>query len=379
MGCAGSRARAVHPLVEAERRDPEGGVNVRFHVDYNGMVVISDEASNLAKSVGVEIESGQSVFSLITPALSSYHRLHIFPTVSLHYECERYHDILGTHRCRRSNFSLDSSPSGMSARIAICQTPAGFDLQVYDFQKSCVRPAFIDHEQLASRLQVSEGYGRSVELAILVVDVVRSTELMLRSGPFALMSLLSRLQCEARRLICSTYSPLVSLYETAGDALIFVSYHECAIFEASPCVLLADFAADIRRNTMDFVDLRFAASYGTCIATVIDCHVRLFGPPVSLACRLQAHVSPLQGTGKFDVLSVCEAFYARLRKELIFNPISRWNSALPSRRQAASLKGFGESVFFYALTFEAPISTSDAKSKSSPIAASGRTQSDSER
>jgi hypothetical protein len=77
-----------------------------------------------------------------------------------------------------------------------------------------------------------------------------------------------------------------------------------------------------------------------------DKQVRLFGAPVTKACRLQNYVSPSQGTGRFDDVAVCEDFYRSLRAELSHFPPSQARAMLETRLQEANLKGFGESVCY---------------------------------
>ena len=355
MGCGGSRASAILQFTSEDSLrsiGPPTEIEVRCHVDFDGIVVASREASNLARSLGLELETGQSIFTLMTSTLADYHR-RIFPALASSAVCERdkYDEVLASHGCRRIGLPLGSLQV-VDAQIDVRLTPAGFDLRMRRVRKLALQPRFIDHGALASRLNVREGNAASVQVAILIVDIINSTEFMLTRGPHASLDVHVRLQREARHLLRSAYAPFISLYETAGDALIIVACSESALFAASVCSDVADFAADLRRETKDFVDLRYAASFGTVVASVIDSHVRLFGPPISIACRLQGHISPLQGTGNFASASVCEAFYLRLENEVSRAPTSRWTASLPARRQEAHLKGFGERVFYRAISLD---------------------------
>ena len=313
--------------------------------DFRGRV--SKESSEMTTLIGNSIV-GCFVGVIMTPALAELHRRVFFPAYQRSRGRARaqFEEDIFQHSLRNSTI-VDAMGQSLKACLEVELHKRGFRVVIKSV--SAATHNFNNQEVLATRLGLGNVENRSVVrcMALLVVDIVHSTEFLEEHGPLASYQRHARIQSIARRLINGVYRPLVKLYECVGDSLFFVSYNSKSELI---CVTLARFALDLLTAVQREDDhLRAAMTYGDVLAAVMDRQVRFFGAPVTKACRLQTYVSPSRGTGHFDDVAVCEDFYCSLRAELSHLPPSvagAWDAALDTRLQRAELKGFGESVCF---------------------------------
>jgi len=290
---------------------------------------------------------GHFVGLIMTPALAELHRRVFFPA----YEQSRgrkraqFEEDIVQHSLRNSTI-VDVMGQSLKACLEVETHKRGFRVAIKSV--SAATHNFNNQEVLAARLGVGNVENRNVvrRMALLVVDIVHSTEFLEEHGPLASYLRHARVQTIARSLINDIYRPLVKLYECVGDSLFFVSYNSRTELI---CVTLTRFALDLLTAVQREDEyLRAAMTYGDVLAAVMDKQVRLFGAPVTKACRLQNYVLPSKG-GLYDDVAVCEDFYRSLRAELLHFPPSvagAWGAIMETRLQRANLKGFGESVCY---------------------------------
>jgi class 3 adenylate cyclase len=291
---------------------------------------------------------GHFVGLIMTPALAELHRRVLFPAYERSRGSKRaqFEEEIVQHSLRNSTI-VDVMGQSLKACLEVETHKQGFRVAIKSV--SAATHNFNNQEVLAARLGVGNVENRTVvrRMALLVVDIVHSTEFLEEHGPLASYLRHARVQTIARSLINDIYRPLVKLYECVGDSLFFISYNSRTELI---CVSLARFALDLLTAVQREDEyLRAAMTYGDVLAAVMDKQVRLFGAPVTKACRLQNYVSPSQGTGRYDDVAVCEDFYRSLRAELSHFPPSvagAWGAMLETRLQRANVKGFGESVCY---------------------------------
>ena len=320
-------------------------IHCAFLCDFRGRV--STESSETTTLFGKSLV-GRFAGVIMTPALAELHRRVFFPGYQWSRGTARaqIEEDIVQHSLRNSTI-VDTMGQALKARLEVETHKRGFRVVIKSV--SAATDNFNNQEALATRLGIGNVENRNVvrRMALLVVDIVHSTAFLEEHGPLASSLRHARVQSIARRLINGVYRPLVKLYECVGDSLFFVSYNSKSELI---CVTLARFALDLLTAVQrEDEHLRAAMTYGDVLAAVMDRQVRLFGAPVTKACRLQNFVSPSQGTGRYDNVAVCEEFYRSLRAELSHFPSSvagAWGAMLDTRLQRAELKGFGESVCY---------------------------------
>jgi class 3 adenylate cyclase len=315
-------------------------------VDKNGVVAShSPEVTQMLGSSAV----GLDLRAFMSDTLAELHLEVILPLYFQTVDRSSWDHVIGQHIRRKSSL-IDTQGNIVHIEVTVEVTSINlsgdynFLLRVYpnhtprttlDFNRRCL---------LAARLRIGgRGGPRKVPVAVLVVDIVNSTEILKASSHNSYLHHVS-MQTAAKELLVGRYNPLVTLYESVGDSMLFVTLpgNACALIQRPQCKILVNFARDLTKNVSPTgVSIRSSASFGETLCTVMDGQVRLFGMPVTRACRLQAHVAPSQGTGVYDSMMVCEAFYQKLLCELRQTPSKEEPSA---RELHCHLKGFGEDI-----------------------------------
>lgn len=315
-------------------------------VDKNGVVAShSPEVTQMLGSSAV----GLDLRAFMSETLANLHIAIILPSYSQTLDRSSWDHVIRQHIRRKSSL-IDTQGNVVHIEVTVdvnrinLSGDCNFLLQVYPNHTPRTMLDFNRRGLLAARLHIGgRSRPREVPVAILVVDIVNSTEILKASSHNSYVNHVS-MQTAAKELLIGNYNPLVTLYESVGDSMLFValpgSVH--ALVQLPQCKILVDFARDLTRNvSLTGVSIRSSASFGETLCTVMDGQVRLFGMPVTRACRLQAYVAPSQGTGVYDSMMVCEAFYQKLLCELRQTPSEEEPSA---RELHCHLKGFGEDI-----------------------------------
>jgi len=294
---------------------------------------------------------GGSVRQLMSPALGDLHKNILFPLYakSSGQTKAMYDEHIRLHT-RLNSIIFDSFGQPMKANLEVEAVALGFRILILSAERNLVH--FNDRSILAPRLGITMGEYHTVtkKVAILALDIVNSTEYLQQHGPIKSYNLHLRFQSIARQLTEYNYHPLVLLYEIAGDCLLFISHNSLSEMVA---ITLMRFTSDLLSEAaMEGIPIRAALAFGDVLMTVMDDQVRIFGSPVTKACRLQSVVSPTQSTGIFENIVVCEDLYDQLQKEIIkltatSNEI--WKNTLNVTSQIAELKGFQEKTLYRTL------------------------------
>ena len=293
---------------------------------------------------------GHSVADLMSPALGALHCDVVLPAyaASRGGARARMDAVLSQHGIR-SCVVFDAFGEPLEVKLAVAPCGAGRFRGTVRYAARQQTPAFNSRTGLAKRLrlEVLEGSRALVRLGVLVVDLVDSTGFLETHGPENSLERHAQVQALARRLILHRYQPLVSLYEAVGDALLFVAHRawELPGVASLECLNLTHFAADLLEAAAAVdAKLRVAAAYGEVLAAFLDGQVRLFGSPVTKACRLQSWATFSQGKGRHVGMPVCEAFYQGLCLDAASSPSCHTALNLTARKELVHLKGFAEDV-----------------------------------
>lgn len=319
-----------------------------------GLLVINKNGVVTAQSPEVMQMLGSSVVGLdlkaiMSDSLAELHHVFILPSYFQSPNRSSWAHVIGMHVRRKSSLR---DAQGNVVHVEVTVGVESFDvsgdyrfvLRVYpihaphttlDFNRRCL---------LATRLGVrGKNQPRQLSIAILVIDIVNSTEI-LKASPQASYLHHMALQNAVKDLIVGDYNPLVTLYESVGDSMLFVTLpgDAPALIQRPQCMALANLARDLTKQAASLgIPIRSSASFGETLCTIMDGQVRLFGLPVTRACRLQPYVTPSAGTGVHDGMMVCEAFYQKLLCEIRQTSFKEEPSA---RKLHCHLKGVGEDV-----------------------------------
>ena len=337
---------------------------IDIFVDCLGVVShIAHSDSPSGFETGFPLAVGRNVCDLMTPALAHLHKNIIFPKYA---SCRLDSDdamsaSLAIHKMRSVVISTSSgSWLALKTHVDVKCTSDGYHIRLTKIDilsESSINALFHNHANLATGLRISDKTHSVLEISILVVDLVNSTEKLKKNGPIVSMQLHSRVQQEARDLMFSSYAPLISLYETVGDSMIFLSWSGALDSynggRQPRTMYLTLFAADLYFCVKHVADVRLSASFGSAVCSMIDGQVRLFGLPVTTACRLQGFLSPLQSTDDFGTLNVCGDYYKKLQSDVESLPFAShndWRDVLGCRPEHTRLKGLGDSILCHKIS-----------------------------
>lgn len=313
-------------------------------VDKKG--VVTAQSREIMQMLGSSV-IGLDLRVLMNGALATLHLVQILPSYFQTLDRSSWDHVIGQHIRRKSSLN-DTHGNAVDVEVTVEVEPLKFSgdyrflLRIYPIPHAMLD--FNRRRLLALRLGLKNKKSpREVSIAILVVDIVNSTE-MLKDGHHVSYFHHVALQTAVKDLLIGVYNPLVTLYETVGDSMLFVTLpgNAPALVQRPQCKILVDFAIDLTKEaTLIGVPIRASGSFGEILCTVMDGQVRLFGAPLTKACRLQSHVTPSQGTGVYSSMMVCETFYQMLLCEIRKTPSEEEPSA---RELRYHLKGFGEDV-----------------------------------
>lgn len=345
MGCFPSRAARktkvypAQPLPDAPSEAEDLLAPGWVACDMRG--VVQKQSQEIRQLLGRSVV-GRDLRFLMTGALAALHLEHILPAYRRAPDSADWPRILGEHARRRCRLTDEE---GCLVEVEVTLEMGGPDFLVHIFPVS--HPATFDFNRrrlLAHRLGIkSANLPRTDSIPILVVDIVNSTEVLRNGNHLASYFHHATLQNAVKELLMRRYDPLVTLYETVGDSMLFVAHagDTPGLVPRPLCSTLVDFAQDLLQEAARvWVPLRASAAFGELLCAVMDGQVRIFGVPITKACRLQAQVAPAQGTGVYNGIMVCEAFYQKLLSE----KQQAQKEAPPADELSFPLKGLGERV-----------------------------------
>lgn len=307
--------------------------------------VVQEQSQEMWRTLGGSI-CGRSVTCIMPPIVAEVHAGCILPLFSPAEGSAREDaaHALRNHSCLCSRIvALDGSM--LDVQVTVTQLrhsdDAAFQVNISSI-RALRREAFNSRAMLARTLCLRPFAPPVLHcISLLIIDIVNSTETLLELGAMTSYARHERLQTTCKA-VSRDFLHYVSLYESVGDSMLFVCHPGDKAVRRPQCSLLFAFACKLMLASKEVdVPVRMAASYGNVLAVLMDGQPRLFGVPVTKACRLQAVVTPLQGTGACERMTVCADFYAKLEDESL--------KSLDLRKQTRVLKGFGETVDFYSV------------------------------
>lgn len=354
MGCIRSKPLRVTPLIwqknpmTSETSSSSDGLLASgwLVVDKNG--VLTAQSHEIVQMLGSS-HIGLELKAIMNDALATLHLAHILPAYSRTLDRSTWNHVIGQHVRRRSSLK-DVQGNAVDIEVTVgveaLNSPEDYQflLRISPLQIHRAGLDFNRRRLLALRLSLrGTQQTRKASMAILVIDIVNSTEVLINSPNKSYIHHVA-LQTAVKHLLIGHYDPLVTLYETVGDSMLFVTLpgEAPALVRRPKCKTLVDFASDLmKESTRIEVPIRCSASFGEILCTVMDGQVRLFGAPLTTACRLQSFVTPSQGTGVYSSMMLCDTFYQELLSEMKQMPFDEKPSA---RELRCHLKGFGEDV-----------------------------------
>ena len=354
MGCIRSKSTRLTPLRRQTSPTTSGTSSNSAELLEPGWLVVDKNGVSTAQSHEITQTLGALVIGLdlraiMNDALATLHLAHILPAYSRTLDRSTWNHVIRQHVRRKSSLN-DVQGRVVDIEVTV-EVEALISPGDYQFLLR-ISPLRIHHTELdfnrrrllALRLSIKDmQQTRRVSMAILVIDIVNSTDVLINS-PHNSYTTHVTLQNVVKRMLIGRYDPLLTLYETVGDSMLFVALPggAPALVPRPKCMTVVDFASALmKESTCIGVPIRCSASFGEILCTVMDGQVRLFGVPLTTACRLQSFVTPSQGTGVFSTMMVCENFYQKLLREIKQTPLADEPSA---RELRCHLKGFREDV-----------------------------------
>ena len=325
----------------------------------DGDGIILSASCGLAAKFGYSTHElrGQSIALFMSSALAHEHQCFFFP------QCRACPlRILDVGHAMRP-VTLWGRSRRFSGHVAVAPQPQGrysvefwklYEILGNELARHC------GGAEWANRLGVFEGSAPKITHASLAaLDVACSTEFLALAGPLAAMEQQRRFQKTATRIVARNFYPFVAVHETVGDMMILVA----GGLQGNPAPWMLACAAQIQEAVEEFCVLRIAAAAGEVAVVHLDGQVRIFGLPMTTACRMQG-LAALSGTGTLQRICVCERFMELLRhsdnEAPVFAKGAAWSEMLQTQSEHHVLKGLPEPVECFMLELVAPAGFSEA-------------------
>ena len=120
------------------------------------------------------------------------------------------------------------------------------------------------------------------------MDFVNSTSNLMANGDKYIANLSLNFFNMVKNIIKQRYYPYVYIHEIVGDSFVFIINADWTYNIPELCATIAfDFIKDLITNTKFLTDIRVGCAYGDILYGYIGSQLRLFGPTINLASRIE--------------------------------------------------------------------------------------------
>lgn len=150
-----------------------------------------------------------------------------------------------------------------------------------------------EYENIFSKeLERHTKYGEFIysktKVIIICMDFVNSTSNLMTNGDKYIANLSLDFFNIVKNIIKQRYYPYVYIHEIVGDSFVFIINADWTYNIPELCATIAyDFIKDLIVNTKSLTDIRVGCAYGDILYGYIGSQLRLFGPTINLASRLE--------------------------------------------------------------------------------------------
>jgi class 3 adenylate cyclase len=150
-----------------------------------------------------------------------------------------------------------------------------------------------EYENIFSReLKTHTAYNDFVysktKVIIICIDFVNSTSNLMSNGDKHTATLSLNFFNMVKNIIKQKYYPYVYIHEIVGDSFVFIINADWTYNIPELCATIAfDFMKDLINNTKFLTNIRVGCAYGDILYGYIGNQLRLFGPTINMASRLE--------------------------------------------------------------------------------------------